>query len=304
MAEILPRLARPTAAQRQLDRRIWSAGASFAAYGFRVGLRANRAEVLTGALAHLPHGWTPARADEVDALYSLAEADSERGGRPRYCRLYFGSKLVMRTVGLDLLYGAFERHAELLTAERAQGYLFVHAGVVGWNGEAILVPGRSMSGKTTLVRALVEAGAIYYSDEFAVLDPSGRVHPYPIPLSIRERAGSSRKVPIESLDGRVGREPLPVGVVLVTRYTAGAAWRPRALSQGRALLALMDNTVAARRDPAFAMTVLTRAVSGSRAVESRRGEAGPAVRSLFARLRRAATGAARRGLNDAPSELS
>ncbi len=32
-----------------------------------------------------------------------------------------------------------------------------------------------MTGKTTLVKAMVEAGATYYSDEFAVLDKEGLV---------------------------------------------------------------------------------------------------------------------------------
>ena len=77
---------------------------------------------------------------------------------------------------------AFNKHAELLTAYRAQDCLFVHAGVVGWQGKAILIPGRSFSGKTTLVKALIEAGATYYSDEFAILDRQGLVHPYPLPL--------------------------------------------------------------------------------------------------------------------------
>ena len=57
--------------------------------------------------------------------------------------------------------------------------VFVHAGVVGWKGHAIVIPGRSRSGKTTLVAELVKAGAEYYSDEFAVLDAEGRVHPFP-----------------------------------------------------------------------------------------------------------------------------
>ena len=51
------------------------------------------------------------------------------------------------------------------------------AGVVGWENRAIVMPGASFAGKTTLVRAWLEAGATYYSDEFAVLDRAGRVHP-------------------------------------------------------------------------------------------------------------------------------
>jgi uridine kinase len=41
----------------------------------------------------------------------------------------------------------------------------------------IAIPGRSFSGKTSLVTALVRAGAVYYSDEFAVIDRDGLVRP-------------------------------------------------------------------------------------------------------------------------------
>ena len=48
-----------------------------------------------------------------------------------------------------------------------------------------MIPGSSFSGKTTLVRALVDAGAVYYSDEFAALDETGRVFRYAKWLSVR-----------------------------------------------------------------------------------------------------------------------
>jgi hypothetical protein len=177
---------------------------------------------------------------------------------------------------------AFERHAELLTAFRAQDCLFVHAGVVGWQGQTILIPGRSMSGKTTLVKALVEAGATYYSDEFAVLDKAGRVQPYPVPLSIRGNNGQpNSKTPVESLGGRAGVEPLPAGLILVTAYQPEARWRPRRLTPGQALLALMDNTVAAQRDPAHSMPILKQTVSAAVALKSKRGEAGDVAPRLL-----------------------
>ena len=66
----------------------------------------------------------------------------------------------------------------LFIAANARDWLFVHAGVVAHGGRALVAPGDSFSGKTTLVRALLAAGATYYSDEYAVLDEAGRVHPY------------------------------------------------------------------------------------------------------------------------------
>jgi hypothetical protein len=186
---------------------------------------------------------------------------------------------------LPQLFDALAQHTEQLTALRAQDCLFVHAGVVGWQRQAILIPGRSMTGKTTLVKALIEAGATYYSDEFAVLDKAGLVHPYPRPLSIRGHNGQpGRKTPVEALGRQAGVEPLPVGLVFVTEYQPEAAWRPRKLTPGQALLALMDNTVAARREPAYSMPILKQAVTGAIALKSKRGEAGAIVPALLKQL--------------------
>jgi hypothetical protein len=142
-----------------------------------------------------------------------------------------------------------------------------------------------MTGKTTLVKTLVEVGATYYSDEYAILDQAGLVHPYPVDLSVRGHHGQpSGKVPVTSFGGQVGREPLPVGLILVTAYQPTARWRPRSLTAGQVLLALMDNTVAARGDPAHTMPILKQAVSGVIALKSKRGQAGEIASWLLARL--------------------
>ncbi len=219
-------------------------------------------------------------------MYSLRLAPpSQREGRCNYHLLYCGSALLSRTMELPPLLTTLEQHAELLTAFRAQDCLFVHAGVVGWRGQAIVIPGRSMTGKTSLVKALVEAGATYYSDEFAVLDKEGLVHSYPRPLSIRGPNGQpGRKTPVEELGGEAGNEPLPVGLVFVTEYQPEAAWRPHQLTPGKALLALMDNTVAARRNPAHSMPILKQVAINAITLKSKRSEAGDVAPRLLARL--------------------
>ena len=81
-----------------------------------------------------------------------------------------------------------------------------------------------------------------------------------------------------------GREPLPVGLVVVTEYHEGARWQPRPLTPARALMALLDNTVAARRDPKVSLPILQRVVETSSAFKSKRGEAAGVVASLLALL--------------------
>jgi hypothetical protein len=170
---------------------------------------------------------------------------------------------------LDLL----RSRLEFQVATTAPSRLFVHAGVVEWRGQAILLPGRSRSGKTTLVAALLRAGAKYYSDEFALLDASGRVHPWARPLRIRRPGLLPQSHPVETLGEYAGQSSLPVGLIVVTTHRAGARWRPRPLSPGQALLALIRNTLIARARPDLTIKILGRAVRGARALASRRDEA-------------------------------
>ena len=178
----------------------------------------------------------------------------------------------------------FESHLQHYIAEAAPRRVFVHAGVVGWRGRAILIPGRSLSGKTTLVAELVRAGATYYSDEYAVLDQRGRVHPYARRLSIRRDKFEFERRAVETLGGSRGSRPLPVGLVVVTRYSPGARWRPRSLSAGQGALALLDNTVSIQRQPEVVFPVLKQVASRIPIIRSARGEAGQVVDSILATL--------------------
>jgi len=103
-------------------------------------------------------------------------------------------------------------------------HLLVHAAVAAVDGRAVLLPGRSGAGKTTLVASLALAGWRYLSDEVAPLDPLGMVHPYPRPLALEEP--STRLVP-EAL----GRWPDAAGslvpdLTLVLPSTIGAVAGP------------------------------------------------------------------------------
>ncbi len=70
----------------------------------------------------------------------------------------------------------------------------------------------------------------------------------------------------------VGVEALPVGLIVVTEYQPKATWQPHKLTLGQALLALMDNIVAARRNPAHSMPILKQAVTAAVALKSECGE--------------------------------
>jgi hypothetical protein len=167
-------------------------------------------------------------------------------------------------------------------ALHAPDHIFVHAGVVGHAGRAIMLPGASFSGKTTLVAALVRAGAAYYSDEFAVLDAEGLVHPYPKPLSIRTEGYSATDHHVDKLGGVAGEYPLRVGLVAVAYYSPDAHWEPRRLSSGEAVLAVLANTVPAQERPEQSLAAIAKAVGGAVAFEGVRGDATGVVDELLA----------------------
>src|SRR6185503_1071009 len=170
----------------KLDRLGWADGMSFTAYGVRVGMRVNDPAILPALRDRLPPGSRPSSICRVNHLYSLTGFSNGSTGRVRRFSLgYWNLSQFVRTRTFDDFLEQFESHVQLTVAEFAPRRIFVHAGVVAWNGTAILIPGSSFSGKSTMVAELLRAGATYYSDEYAVIDEHGRVHPYPRDLRIR-----------------------------------------------------------------------------------------------------------------------
>jgi len=249
----------------------------------RIGLRASAASGLATLTSWLPRAVKPGRATVVDALYSyVVGGPGPRAGTKRFHVLYRDARRVARSLNLDVIRRAFDRDLSLLIGERATRRVFVHAGVVGLGKKAVVLPGRSFSGKTTLIRALVDAGGVFYSDEFALLDSRGRVSPWAEPLSIRiagpHKAGESHTP--ELLGWNPGRRPLPIGLVVMTSFQAGRRFRPRATSRSQGALGLLQNTLPARRRPRETLRVLAAAVADARVIQGPRGEAAAAARAI------------------------
>jgi hypothetical protein len=267
----------------KIDRLGWADGMSFTSYGVRLGVRVNDSAVLQAVIARLPPGSKPASFAVVDHLYSIIGSSAPPESKVRrLCLGYWNLLRFARAREFDILLDAFESQVQLTVAEYAPRRIFVHAGVVGWQGRAILIPGMSYSGKTTLVDKLIRAGATYYSDEYAVLDERGRVHPYARALGMRSgNSAPSKKVRAEEIGALVGTKPLPVGLVISTSYKSGARWRPRQVTRGQGVLELMSNTVSARAQPELALTVLPQALAAARILKGVRGEASQIVDSIL-----------------------
>ncbi len=150
----------------KIDRLGWVAGIAFVSYGLRIGIRVSSPDIMDRIEGVLPPQAKPARGPRVGCLYSLIVSGTKVGSNiRRFNILYADAVQLVRTKDTDQVLEALERDLQLHVAERARRRVFVHAGVVGWGGRAIVIPGRTTRGKTTLVKALVDAGATYYSDE-------------------------------------------------------------------------------------------------------------------------------------------
>ncbi|MCX7753023.1 MAG: hypothetical protein N2443_09175 [Blastocatellia bacterium] len=270
----------------KLDRLRWEAGLAIEAFGVRVGIRANHARALECVRSLLPPGWKLARTPVVEHLYSLILQEAQAEGRVRrYHLVYSGITRLARTFDLEEALRFFELDLHFYIAEAAPRHIFVHAGVVGWRGRALLLPGPRGSGKSHLVAALVRAGASYLSDRFAVLDRRGRVHPYPVPIELaRSTDGKLEKHAAEDLGGETARRSLPIGLIVFTRYRAGARWRPRELSPGEAGVELLRHVFSTAWMPQFVLGTLGALVERVPVMKSARGEAEEVAHALLALL--------------------
>ncbi len=270
---------------QKINRLGWAAGLAFTAYGVRIGVRSNTPEILAELRSRFPFGWKATANPVVDTIFSLkVGGPGRRPGLNQYHLVYANFAQVARTFDLEQALALFEQQLQLHVAETARQRVFVHAGVVGWHGKAIVIPGRSLSGKSTLVRELVKAGATYYSDEYAVLDTKGRVHPHPTPLGVRTNTlERQEKLPIETFGGSAGKKPIPVGLVLATEYQDGKRWKPNLMSASQGLLSLLSNTISAQRNPVSALATLRQIVLKAPILKGVRGETDEVVEALLNR---------------------
>lgn len=125
---------------------------------------------------------------------------------------------------------------------RMKMFRAVHAGAVLIDGNALLLPGSSHAGKSSLVAELLRRGASCFSDEYALLDHEGRVHAYPRPLLLRNgRPQQSLFLP-EDLGSTFAEGAAPVGWILALDYVSSGVWDVHEIEQGEAVMILLRNT--------------------------------------------------------------
>jgi hypothetical protein len=171
--------------------------------------------------------------------------------------------------------------------ERVRNLHAVHAGAVLLGDRALLLPGASHAGKSSLVAELLRRGATCMSDEYALIDGAGLVHSYPRPLLLRNGGQEQTPVLPSELRAHMAGSAAKVGWILSLRYESGGSWQVRAVSQSLALLSLLKNTPHPLADSPRMMAVFERAVAGARCFEGFRGETADAADRILGLASRA-----------------
>jgi hypothetical protein len=155
-----------------------------------------------------------------------------------------------------------------------KSWVFIHAGVVQWKGRAIIIPGHSRKGKTTLVSELIRCGAGYMSDEYAVLDADGIVHPFERDLAVRY-ASDQPGVAVDPAEfgGHRTTNPVPAGMILFTGYVENGVWQPETMTLGNAILESVPEVIPISFNTEFVLKVLNTTFNRAIIVRSDRGEA-------------------------------
>lgn len=253
----------------------WTHALVIAPYQTRIGIRTNSEHLLNTARSFLLPGWSEQAGDEADYVWSIFQ-DSQ------HCSLLYGERLVSQR--LDI-WNEFRRYFHLYVGATARNRTFLHAGVVGLDNLAVILPGSSSSGKSTLTKALLELGGVFYSDDLAALDESGLVHAYPKPLSIRTPNGPRLTMP-QDLGWSLDLPPLKVGMVAHLSFSsqiADPSWRT--LSPAQACAQMIANCLSFRTETARDLACFKLLASQAIHLLGVRGEAAPAAALLESLLK-------------------
>ena len=251
--------------------------AAFESFGVRVALSSNDTRVLERFPFLVPAQSRPCDVAAAEHHLTVTTKDGLRFKTQYEVHGEAGEEIehdiwLAGDADLALTLAHIEKHFNECIALNAPDHLFLRGGVVLHGGRAIVVLGEALAGTSTLVDALVRAGATHYSDGYAVFDEHARLHPYTRPSSATpsESATNGHGGLAPNPDG----EPQAVDAIVVTSYTPGAAWQPEQLSQGERMLGLLAYAVPAEDRPQHAMKGIAQILqSDPIVIRGERGEA-------------------------------
>jgi hypothetical protein len=269
---------------------------AFESFGVRIALLSNDSRV-TDRLRSL----APAESRPIDLAEAEHQVTVKTKNGLRFTMQYEllgeraeemeGDLWIGGDADVALALAHLEKHVGECIGLNAPEHVFVRGGAVLYRGRAIVVAGAALSGTTTLLEALVRAGATAFSDTFAVFDGEGRAVSYSKGPSWTQVEAQTNGGAPSSSTAEV--RTAPVGAVVETSYTPGATWEPQRLSGGARMLALLAHAVPGEERPKDAMAGIARVLDGDPVVmRGERGEADEVAPLLLAQAELQGSGAA------------
>jgi hypothetical protein len=187
------------------------------------------------------------------------------------------------------VYDSFER----LASTTSRTFAFLHAGAVEIAGQAVLFPGASHAGKSTLVAALLKEGGRYLSDDMVAIDRRLRAHRFATDLGLRPLSGGlPRRTSMRDLGARAAERPVPVALIWSGTYNAQTIRPSFKRRRGlEAFAALVPHSPGLRTQPRVALPILRALAERVPIFCGLRCEVDEMVNALLRRLEQTSAGA-------------
>jgi hypothetical protein len=250
-------------------------------YGFGIEVRGWRADIVTDraetcdVLDRYLLPWLPRSAMGTHPASIVLQVSGGLDGSP--FEFHADGEVTARSHCLEDVVPFLQAHLDQAIVPRLTEVVPIHAGVVSWQGAAVLIAGASHAGKSTLVAEPLGRGCIYFSDEYALIDGAGRAHPYPRALMLRNGRPEAHPALASMWNADTGRAPVPVRLVLALEYSPSAAWKVCRAGQSETLLMLLKHTPRPLMESAEIFAPLVRLASGATCYAGTRGEAADAA---------------------------
>jgi hypothetical protein len=293
--------------QKQLERIRWKGESAFRVLTYYFTVRWNRkrlGDYVERVLGHfaVPPDPRETRNPPTPGLpisYSLVDLGT---ATDRRFRLLYGEEEMIGGAGPGEVLEHLFWHINSETFRSTGAFLLVHAGSVATpDGVGVLLPGVSGAGKSTLTASLVRAGFNYLSDEAAAIEPvTRRIYPYPKAISLKkdDRGGlgllaelRARRngaeylkrqwyLPPEEIPGGAVGRPCRAGLIVLTRYEAGAETQVSQITPAEGAFELAQHALNMSMWEDRALPLLADVARGAQSYRLVSGNLGEAVRAI------------------------
>ena len=247
--------------------------ARLSAFGAVVEITSPDRETLEQCTATLPGYWLKAGDRRPDICFDITTPIHEPEEERQFLFLENGIPLGV-TINGTQTQSLLSRRVDYFLGAYARDCAFLHSGIVLHEGRAILIPGISHAGKSTLTAALVQIGAQYVSDDTAVIDRAGRAYFLSRESNLREDVAELFDLPSAAHSECLREGTVPVSAIMLLKYhKSKTSLELCPLSKGETLLRLLANSMNGRHQPETVIQCCAAAVRQAICYAGVRGEA-------------------------------